>query len=239
MNSQNNIYDEVFVENLFNRMSQTYGMTNYISSFGFTERWRKKCVQEINWSSDLKEGYDFMSGMGESWGIIFNASHPKIKITGIDISKAMNKKAQEKLNRYPHWNIETKEENILKNSLLSDSADFIISTFGLKTFSAQQLDILADEIKRVLKKGGQFSMVEISRPQYWLLTPLYLFYLKRLIPIIGWLFMGNSLDYKMLGIYCEAFGNCQSFADQLRSKGLEVECKSYFFGCATTVVGLK
>lgn len=41
------IYKKEFVEHLFNRMSMTYGVTNYISSFGFTERWRKQCIREI------------------------------------------------------------------------------------------------------------------------------------------------------------------------------------------------
>jgi len=62
------IYSTEFVENLFNRMSKTYGVVNYLSSFGFTERWRKQCIDEITWDN-LREGYDLMSGMGETWGM--------------------------------------------------------------------------------------------------------------------------------------------------------------------------
>ena len=43
------IYEEKFIIKLFDRMSKTYGTVNYFSSFGFTARWRKQCVQEINW----------------------------------------------------------------------------------------------------------------------------------------------------------------------------------------------
>jgi len=124
---------------------------------------------------------------------------------------------------------------MLRNRIESASADFITSTFGLKTFSEEQHAVLAREISRILKKGGQVSMIEVSKP----LRILFMFYLKRVIPLIGKLFMGNSRDYRMLGIYCEAFGDCRSFRDKLEKAGIQTGYKEYFFGCATGVVGVK
>lgn len=51
--------------------------------------------------------------------------------------------------------------------------------------------------------------------------------------------MGDSNDYKMLGIYCDNFGDCTKFVTYLKDEGLEVNMKKYFFGCATGVVGKK
>ncbi len=218
-------------------MSKTYGITNYISSFGFTERWRKQCVNEINWSLELKQGYDLMSGMGESWHLILNRS--KVKITGVDISPEMNRKAREHLIKNVEWEVEIREENILNNKIASESADFIVSTFGLKTFSKNQLRELAKETTRILRKGGQIAMIEISVPRNIILKIPYMFYLKIVIPIIGKIFQGDSNAYKMLGIYCEKFQNCESFKKELEHQGLNVEMKSYFFGCATGIIGYK
>jgi ubiquinone/menaquinone biosynthesis methyltransferase len=234
---QHDIYEDKFVENLFNRMSKTYGITNYLSSFGFTERWRKQCVDEIDWRKDMNIGYDLMSGMGESWNIILNKS--KVKIIGVDISSEMNKKAREKLERNENWDIKIRQENILHNDIKSETADFVVSTFGIKTFSKAKQQILAKEIYRILRKGGQISMVEISEPQGKILNLLFMFYLKVMIPIIGLLFMGNSLDYKMLGIYCQNFKDCRQFCDYLKKEGMTVVTQKYFFGCATGVIGYK
>jgi|GEM_PF-2849141 len=99
------IYEDEFVEHLFNRMARTYGITNYISSFGFAEKWRRQCIRQIDWNNGLKEGYDLMSGMGECWSLIMDASEGKVKITGVDISSAMNNKAGEYLFRHPNWQI--------------------------------------------------------------------------------------------------------------------------------------
>ncbi len=140
---------------------------------------------------------------------------------------------------YPHWNIQLLEEDVLNNSIISSHADFVVSAFGLKTFSTAQLEKLAFEINRILKPNGQFAFIEISEPKWLLLRLLFMFYLNWIIPIIGKLFMGNSMDYKMLGVYCSKFKNCEKFSTQLKANGLEVRYKKYFFGCATGVMGYK
>ncbi len=237
MNNHENMYEANYVSRLFDKMSTTYGITNYISSFGFTERWRKQCVKEINWNAELNQGYDLMSGMGESWYLILKEA--KVNITGVDISPKMNRKASEKLVKNVGWDVEIREENVLDNTIKSESADFVISTFGLKTFSQNQLKELAKEVVRILRKGGQIAMIEISVPNNFILKTPYMFYLKRIIPIIGRIFQGDSNTYKMLGIYCEKFENCKSFGKELENLGLNIETKSYFFGCATGIVGYK
>ncbi|MBC6993672.1 class I SAM-dependent methyltransferase [Neolewinella lacunae] len=234
---KNTIYEDEFVETLFNRMSETYGVLNYLSSFGFTELWRKQCVNEIDWKEDLQEGYDFMSGMGESWHLVMQ--NKKVKLVGIDMSSEMNKEAKKKLHKKSSWDVSILEENILENSLPAASADFIISTFGLKTFSPAKQKILAQEMYRVLKPGGQIALIEVSVPASWVLRIPFMFYLKRVVPVIGKLFMGNALDYRMLGVYCEKFKNCTDFKDLLAKEGMDVQVREYFFGCATGIVGRK
>jgi demethylmenaquinone methyltransferase/2-methoxy-6-polyprenyl-1,4-benzoquinol methylase len=66
-----------------------------------------------------------------------------------------------------------------------------------------------------------------------------MFYLNKIIPIIGRLFLGNPVCYRMLGAYTEAFGNARHFAECLREAGLKAVLVSYFFGCATGVRGFK
>lgn len=54
------------------------------------------------------------------------------------------------------------------------------------------------ETKRILKPGGQFSFIEVSKPNNKLLKLFYGFYLGKLIPILSRLFLGNPEEYKML-----------------------------------------
>ncbi len=233
------IYDERFVASLFNRMSKTYGLTNYLSSFGFTERWRSQCIAEISWDKKYRTGYDLMSGMGETWNLISKKSNGQHKLFGVDLSREMNNQAQKITHDFANLNIEILQQNILENEIEDASADYIVSSFGLKTFSKPQLKKLAFEINRILKINGEFSLIEISKPKSIFLVIPYMFYLKFVIPLIGKLLMGNSVDYKMLGIYCENFQDCSQFKNNLEELGLKVQMKKYFFGCATGVVGVK
>ena len=217
------IYNEVFVGSLFDRMAKTYGVVNYLSSFGFTERWRRQCIEAIRWDgTNIQTVYDLMSGMGECWGLILQKNAGDMRLIGVDISVEMNKRALHRLEKHPRWPIEVRQENVLQNDLEASSADVVISTFGLKTFSEAQLERLADEVARILKPGGQFSMIEVSRPPWLPLRVLFLFYLNRIIPIIGALFMGDTDTYKMLGKYCAYFDNCRVFKEMLERRGLEV-----------------
>ena len=57
---QQEIYNPAFVKNLFNSMSKSYNRMNYITSFGFSERWIGVCVKnaEIRKGDQVDESYD-------------------------------------------------------------------------------------------------------------------------------------------------------------------------------------
>ncbi len=76
-------------------------------------------------------------------------------------------------------------------------------------------------------------------PASRLLKPLYMFYLKTIIPLIGAIFLGNPENYKMLGVYTEKFGDCRRMKEILEAQGFTVEYHDYFFGCATGLSGYK
>ena len=79
------IYNPTFVRDLFNEMSRTYGITNFISSFGFCKRWRGQCVAQVA----LRPGMivcDLMTGMGECWPPITTALQARGQLFALDFS---------------------------------------------------------------------------------------------------------------------------------------------------------
>ena len=125
------------------------------------------------------------------------------------------------------------------SDLETNSADFVVSTFGLKTFNTAQHKVLASLIARVLKPGGSFALIEASDPKGWWLRPLYLLHLKVVLPIVERIFLQGAEDFAMIGTYSTNFGDAGGFADMLRNEGLDVQFKKHFFGCATSVSGKK
>lgn len=232
------IYDIQFVENLFDRMSGSYSKMNYITSFGFSEKWRRECVEEI----EIQEGktvVDLMTGMGECWQHILKKSNQNSMLIALDFSTEMINKAKKNKTKFKNSKIEILKENVFQNSIPNETADYVISGFGLKTFNDQQLLKLAHEINRILKPNGKFSLIDVSVPKNGILKVFFMFYLKKIIPFIGKICLGNNETYKMLGIYTEEFQNSKNVHQLFTIPHFEVEYVSYFYGCATGIKGRK
>jgi ubiquinone/menaquinone biosynthesis methyltransferase len=231
------IYEPAYVRRLFDQMARTYGAVNLVSSFGFAVRWRRQCVRRL----PLEAGgtvVDLMTGMGELCPDLARRLGPAGVVRAVDLSPEMCARARDQARRCP-CRVDVIEADALAVDLPAASADAVASSFGLKTFSDDQLAGLAARIERVLKPGGSYSVVEISvPPNRWLRWP-YLFYVNRVIPLIGRAFLGNPDNYRMLGTYTGAFGDCRRFEAACRRAGLVAHPASYFFGCATGVFGHK
>lgn len=224
-----------FVRELFNEMSRTYGVVNVVSSFGFCLRWRRQCLEGAG-IHPHHTVCDLMSGMGELWPSVVRRLRHAGHIFGVDLSPAMSERARKAATRLT-IPINVLVEDALANSIQDGRADVVVSSFGLKTFNDEQLRILAHQVARILKPGGRLSFVEISAPPSGVLRKLYMFYVGRVIPVIGRLLLGNPENYRLLGVYTESFANCSQFLRHCADAGLRVQTQSYFFGCATGVVG--
>lgn len=232
------IYEPKFVEKLFDKMSSSYSKMNYITSFGFSERWRRQCVEEIGIEKG-KTVVDLMTGMGECWKHILKKSDKSSKLIGLDFSTEMVNRAEKNKLNFKDSKIEILKENVFENSIVNQSVDFVISGFGLKTFNDEQLEKLATEVDRILKPNGEFSLIDVSVPKSKFLKPFYMFYLKRVIPILGKLFLGSPETYKMLGVYTEEFENSKNVYQIFNRPEFKVEYVEYFYGCATGIKGIK
>jgi demethylmenaquinone methyltransferase/2-methoxy-6-polyprenyl-1,4-benzoquinol methylase len=232
------IYDSAYVRELFEEMSTSYRLTNLISSFGFSKIWRDQCVSQADISPDATV-YELMAGNGDSFSTLLGKLNQNGKIIAVDFCRRMCEQAKARKEKLAPQLVTVLEQDVLTNEFPSESADVVISAFGLKTFSDEQKQILAGQVHRLLKPGGRFSLLEISVPANCFLRCLYMFYLRRLIPLIGWLMLGNPDNYRMLGVYTQRFQDCRRTAQIFELTGLKSEYRLHFFGCATSIVGQK
>jgi ubiquinone/menaquinone biosynthesis C-methylase UbiE len=234
------IYDPAFVKQLFDRCSGKYIALSYVFSFGFTERWRRQCVDLLNLPRGASlTGYDLMAGTGEVWPHLLRAAPDLHAITAIDISSGMHQRAVERLHRHRAHKIEFIEDDVLNSALPPESADFVVSTFGLKTFDEGQHRALAALIARVLKPGGRFALIEASDAKDWVFGPIYRFHLRQVLPRVERAFLHGAQDFSRIGEYTARFGDASGFAEYLCAAGLDTKFKKVFFGCASAAFGQK
>lgn len=233
------IYDPSFVKGVFDRCSGRYIAFSFFCSFGFTERWRRQCVQALPLRADAAVGYDLMAGTGEVWPHLLKRFPDIAGITAVDISTGMHNRALQRLHAHRAHKIAFLEKDALADDLPPASADFVISTFGLKTFNAEQQRRLARLVAGALKPGGAFAMIEASDPRGWPLRFLYLLYLRTVLPLIERFLLRGAQDFAMIATYGANFGDASGMAAALREQGLDVRFRRHFFGCATSVSGRK
>lgn len=233
-----NQYDPEYIKGLFNKMSGSYERVNYITSFGFSLRWRKQFLKPLKRSQENLSVLDLMTGMGETWHPV-KKHYPNCNFTALDFSEGMLEHARKKNTEKFQNQVQVTNQNALNCNYPDQHFDVILSAFGLKTFNEKQLSQLADETKRLLKPGGTFSFIEVSQPKNKLLRGLYKLHLKYIVPICGRILLGNPKEYKMLWKYTEAYKNAELTKKIFEDSGLVVKYETYFNGCATGISGRK
>lgn len=239
MAEQTDIYDPGFVKNVFDRCSGRYIAFSYACSLGFTERWRRQCVAALDLPDGASSGYDLMAGTGEVWPHLIAANPGIERIVAVDISSGMHLRAMDRLHKMRAHRIEFIEDDVLASKLPEASADFVVSTFGLKTFNHAQHRRLAQLTARVLRPGGRFAFIEASDPKGWWLRGLYLFHLRFVLPLIERTLLRGAQDFSMIGTYSTNFGDARQFVDLLGEAGLTARFSKAFYGCATLASGSK
>lgn len=236
--SPGNIYQAAYVKDLFNNMSKSYERMNYITSFGFSFRWRRQYLGKFAYTSDKVQVIDLLTGMGETWGVT-KKQLPNATITALDFSEGMLNYAKHKSKTAFNSEINVLLQDVLNNNLPDNHFDYVTCAFGLKTFNTEQISQLAQQTKRILKPGGHFSFIEVSAPPSFVLNKLYGFYLGNVVPVLGYLLLGNLKEYRMLWQYISKFENAKEASEIFSKTGLTVKYDSYFYGCATGFNGTK
>jgi len=209
-------------------MAKTYGIVNLVSSFGFSHRWRKACVRAVQ-PVAKRRCADLMCGRGEAATLL--ARNAPEFVDALDFCPQMIQQAVAQVARRHLTVIHVAERDVF--TLAHEPAyDRIVCSFGLKTLDDAQLAELARLVAAALRPDGVAAFVEISVPRFLPLRAVYLCYLRYVIPILGWPFLGHPACYRWLARYTEDFARRDRFAAQLRAAGLLGRDEPLFFGCA-------
>ncbi len=161
-----------------------------------------------------------MAGTGEVWAHLLRRYPGAGEIRALDISGGMHRQAGRRLHQSKADRINHIKACVLVAAVPRASADCVISTCGLRTFNADQQRQLAQQVARLLKPGGTFSLIEAKDPVGWWLRPIHPVYMGRCLPLIESLFLNGAQDFAMNGTYRRNFGTCAEFAAALRETGL-------------------
>lgn len=225
------------VAQMFDDIAFKYDFLNRFLSAGTDITWRKKALKQLA-GLQPKTILDVATGTADV-AIMAAALLKPEKITGIDISDGMLEIGRQKVVKAGLQNtIELLNGDSETISFNDDTFDAVTVAFGVRNF--QNLEKGLSEIRRVLKPGGKFVVLEFSKPKLPGVKGMYNLYMKIVAPNMGKLFSKNRNAYKYLDESIQKFPEGNNFTSILNSVGFKnTYCKSLSLGICSIYCGTK
>jgi demethylmenaquinone methyltransferase/2-methoxy-6-polyprenyl-1,4-benzoquinol methylase len=202
---------------MFGAISRHYDTLNHVLSLNLDASWRRRAAAEACPEAGLRV-LDLCGGTGDLSIALARTPHPPSLVLCCDFSRPMLERARDKFGRrglgatcFPV------EGDALALPFADGSFDAVTVGFGVRNL----VDMAAGlrEMSRVLVPGGRLVVLEFSRPEGPVLSRLYGFYLKRIVPLLGDGASGTSGPYLYLARTISDFPTPDLFAGVVRESG--------------------
>ena len=227
---------KAYVKSMFNDISHRYDIFNLLSSFGIDRYWRYRLTHKFKLKKTDKL-LDIATGTGD---VVFSI-HKRFgnELVGLDIAEKMIFLANEKKKKrgLDSGNITFIQGDAEDLGFSDNSFNALTISFGFRNLG--DYDKGLSEFFRVLKPGAKIAILEFSKPKVKWFIPIFKFYFKRIVPILGsllsrkdaFLYLPESVDY---------FLKRDVLCDKMKTIGFkEVSFTDHTFGVATIYTGIK
>lgn len=222
---------------VFNTVSPKYDIMNDVISLG-THR-------AIKWyaikASNIKPGskvLDIAAGTGDLTILISKRVGPQGSVILSDINEQMLQEARARLARasIPN-NVTFLQVNAEQMQFEDNSFDAVTIGYGIRNFTNKMQALR--EILRVLKPGGQLTIIEFSKPTSKPLKIMADAY-SSLWPVFGEILVGNGKPYKYLVESIKMHPDQETFKSMMQDAGYaHVNYENLMGGIAALHIGLK
>jgi demethylmenaquinone methyltransferase/2-methoxy-6-polyprenyl-1,4-benzoquinol methylase len=215
-----------YVRSLFTRVAPHYDLANGFITGGRHRAWRRKTLKRaLAHLSDRTggrpiRGLDLCCGTGDYLFLLREILGQDARLVGLDFCEPMIRVAVERTRRAGAEAVWLRAD-ATDLSLFRDGT-FDLATVGFGLRNVIDLPAALREAARVLRPGGLFVSLELTRPERGPLRPVIFAYLRWLLPFLANLAKGGREDYLWLRRSLETFPGIPGLSKLLESSGLEV-----------------
>lgn len=199
---------------MFDKISGIYDRLNRIISLGLDVGWRKKIIR-MALDARPVAALDVATGTGDL-AVALGASG--VAVTAIDLSPMMIEQANVKIAKH---GLQDSVKALVADceSLPFSEGSFDVATvaFGIRNFENLERGLL--EIRRVLRPGGRFLILETSVPANPLVRLGYYAYCRAFLPLVGRLFSKDENAYSYLSRSAKVFPHGAALNEILEAQG--------------------
>lgn len=218
------------VEQMFDNIAPKYDFLNRLISGGIDVSWRKKAIQMLSEKSP-KSILDVACGTADL-SLDMLVLQPD-EIIGIDISEKMLEFGREKIKDKNAQHIITLlQQDVEALNFPNEKFDAVTAAFGVRNF--EHLELGLTQMYKVMKKGGNLMILELSEPNNTPFKQIYHFHSKVILPFVGKLISKDKSAYTYLPKSIAAFPKAKTFELILNKIGFKnVIIKQLTFGTCT------
>lgn len=223
--------NSLWMRRMFDSASKKYVLLNTLMTFGMDVVWRRRAAEAIL-PKDKGKILDICTGTGDL-ALKIALCFPDQTVYGMDYSPEMLKVARERARALNCGNLNLTEGDCAQLPFESGSFDYVTVSFGFRNLSYSQdtLGQVFKEVRRALKAGGRFIIIETSQPPNIFIRKLFHFYAQRIVPFAGILFSGQREPYAYLGSSMVKFYGKLQLVNLIERAGFKEEkIISFMFG---------
>jgi demethylmenaquinone methyltransferase/2-methoxy-6-polyprenyl-1,4-benzoquinol methylase len=204
---------------MFDGIAGRYDLLNHLLSAGIDRRWRARAIRSLA----LTGGETVLDVCTGTADLAIAAADSPIgvrRVIGVDFAGEMLRVGLAKLHRRRGGApIALVRGDATRIPLADGSVDAVTIGFGIR--NVDDTRAACAELSRVLASDGRLAILEFAIPTAPVIRPLYLWYFRRILPLIGRAISRDRGAYGYLPASVGSFATPDEFVKILRQSGFE------------------
>lgn len=223
-----------YVQQMFSDIAPRYDLLNHVLSLNVDRGWRRRALRALNWAAHPGDTFlDLCAGTLDVGAMLVRQPGFAGHVVGADFAVPMLRHGGGKASRSI---LSPVGADAVCLPFADGSLAGAIVAFGIRNVA--DLDAGLREVRRVLRPGGRFVILEFSTPPSALVRSAYHAYFHHVLPRIGRLVSGHASAYTYLPLSVAHFPTEQALAERLRAAGFStVSWERLTLGIAALHIG--
>jgi demethylmenaquinone methyltransferase / 2-methoxy-6-polyprenyl-1,4-benzoquinol methylase len=246
------------IAGMFDAIAPRYDFLNHLLSAGIDRRWRGAAIRSLRLTGretllDVCTGTADVALEARRGGPSSSDEARRAKsegpptagppapnaarVVGVDFSGAMLSLGLRKIQAAGETSrIALIRADAMRLPAADRSIDALTVAFGIR--NVERPDVACAEMARVLRPGGRLAILEFGVPRIPGISALYLWYFKRVLPLVGRAISGHNAAYSYLPASVGTFAPPAEFMETLRRAGFtEIRADPLTFGIVYLYTG--